>query len=131
MTLEDHLADATHRAQLENARLINRFRLAGVAAFAITAMVVVYLGNDLWTTLAKGLGIYFFIALLLWALSERHSRILWLSRFGIPVIDILISETTAAALPDELKLTEVGEFPIRGRTEPLKLYTPAAAEQNP
>jgi adenylate cyclase len=88
MTLENQIADATHQAQLDNARLINRLRLAGVAAFAITVVGVVSLGDDSWATELQGLGIYFFIALLLWVFAERNARILWLSRFGIPLVDI-------------------------------------------
>ena len=113
MTLEDHLAEATRLAQLENARLINRVRLAGVAAFAVTVMVIVSLGDESWTTLLRGLGIYSLVAFLLWALGERHPRILWLSRFGIPIVDIpMVTAVQLFSLQHAVVPGQTSEFSI-------------------
>jgi adenylate cyclase len=37
---------------------------------------------------------------------------------------VLISESTAALLPDSMSLTEVGEFALRGSRKPLRLFAP-------
>jgi adenylate cyclase len=113
MNLENQLSDAMHQAQLVNARLINRLRLAGVAAFAITSLVLLSSGDESWSIASKGLGIYFSIALLLWILGERQSRILWLSRFGIPIIDIpMVTAVQLFALNNAAVPGQTSEFTI-------------------
>jgi adenylate cyclase len=39
---------------------------------------------------------------------------------------VLISESTAVLLPDSMPLTEVGEFTLRGSSQPLRLYAPGS-----
>jgi adenylate cyclase len=45
-------------------------------------------------------------------------------RFGTP---ILLSEATARALPPDLQVRPVAEVTLKGRSEPVAVYTPVAA----
>lgn len=113
MNLDDHLADAMRQAQLVNARLINLLRLSGVTAFAVTSLVVVALGDNSWETALQGLGAYFLIALLLWGFGQRHAQTLWLSRFGIPIIDIpMVTGVQLLSMGDAANPGLTSEFSI-------------------
>jgi adenylate cyclase len=113
MTLETQISDAMYQAQLANARLINRLRLAGVTAFVATASALVLLGNESWTTALKGLAIYFAVALLMWVVGERRTQALWLSRFAIPFIDVpMVTAVQLFSLQNSTVPGQTSEFTI-------------------
>ena len=43
--------------------------------------------------------------------------------------EVLVSETTAALLPDGMPMTEAGEFTVRGSSKALRLYAPGLPEK--
>ena len=91
MTLQEHIAQAMRSARADNARLINRLRAAGTAAFTLTIAIIAYgIENKAWQPVLVPTSTYFVLALVLMIGSESNPNILRVSRFAIPVFDMPI-----------------------------------------
>jgi adenylate cyclase len=89
MIPDKHMIEALREVRLENARFINRIRAAGVGAFTILSLLMAFVfKDDSWETPVIWLAPYFVIALVLMIGATVNPKILWLSRFAIPVLDI-------------------------------------------
>lgn len=89
MENDSYMTEALGEARRENALLINRVRAIGVGAFAVVAAVMVFrVGQESWAAGIPALSVYLGIALVLLIGGELNPKVLWLSRFGVPVFDI-------------------------------------------
>lgn len=89
MTLQDHLARALNDARLENARGINRVRVAGSGAFLLALAVTTGgVNQEGISPIMPPTLVYFGLALVVLVGSRYSDRILGLSRFAIPIFDM-------------------------------------------
>jgi adenylate cyclase len=92
MHINQHLANALHEVHLENARHINRIRITAVGSFLVViAGLCIIPGTEAhpnWQKTLIPLSIYAIIALLVMLSAEGNPKVLWASRFAIPIVDI-------------------------------------------
>lgn len=89
MPLEDRLAQAFEEVRLSNTRLINRLRTSGVG-LCLALMATLSVQDRGWIPETVAAGVYFTLSLGLLLGSERSPRILYLSRYTVPVVDMPI-----------------------------------------
>lgn len=89
MDVDKHLSEALHHARLENAMFLNRMRAVGVAGFALLSVWMAYwVGVASWGLSMGWLAAYFACALVLMIGGQANAKILSLSRFAVPVLDV-------------------------------------------
>ena len=115
MDVEKHLSEALRKARLENAMFLNRVRAAGVAGFALLSAWMAYgVGVNSWQYSIGWLAAYFACALVLMIGGRANARILSISRFAVPVLDVpmvlIIQCVNIAASPDHAG--NVSEFSV-------------------
>ncbi len=89
MTTSEQLESALRDVRLGNARRISQVRAVGVGAFFLTTLILSFLTEGKsWSPIVLPIAIYFLVALVFAFGSRLSPKILWLSRFAVPVFDM-------------------------------------------
>ena len=88
MTTSDQLESAFRDVRLSNARRISGVRVVGVGAFFLTILIELVMGDTSGRDGIVPLTVYFFVALVFAFGGRLSPKVLWMSRFAVPVVDI-------------------------------------------
>ena len=114
MSKDPHLAEGLRQARDDNALLVNRVRLIGVAAFAIiTAVMAFVVGDQTWRPGFEVLGMYLAIAVILLVGGRMSPKFLALCRISVPLFDIpIVTWILAIHVANSRIPGQVSEFSI-------------------
>ena len=118
MTTSEQLESALRDARLSNARRISQVRAVGVGAFFLTMLILVFLmGDESWQHAIAPLAVYFLVALIFAFGSRLSLKILWLSRFAVPAVDMpavfIIQYLTILTMQENGKVAwNISEFSV-------------------